>query len=301
MRQLKAAPFDSHAFRQLASKYSNGDEGPFGHDRLILYHQIGDLFELLRALPGNERLKDYELKDSFIGGEETDLIVLVSSHEGMSQERLAHDILRCSKNAVGDRRTRMRDGIRIDGMGINAEFGYRGEFQSSVHPISLPLNLSEVYLLFDALAEYTSSRDLRDPHRATAERIAGMIKSQLSDYAKDKLESRLREMGFDEIEEKAPMFSLDSPDRRALDDHTTANPAHWTLFEKAGIRAKIELVGGSTITGIILPNATARRFVEGHNIERKDKRPCCIVYRSENNFDIVSWADVVDVRGAEGE
>lgn len=230
MRQQKAAPFDSRTFRQLASKYANSDKGPFGRDRLVLYHQIGDLFELLRALPGNEELKGYELKDSFIGGEEADLIMLISSHEGMSQERLAHDILRCSKNAVGDRRARMRDGIRIGGMGIKAEFGYRGEFQSSVHPISLPLNLSEVYLLFDALAEYTSSRDLRDPHRVTAERIAGMIKSQLSGYAKDKLESRLREMGFGEIKEKEPMFSLDSPDRGALGGRTTANPAHWTLF-----------------------------------------------------------------------
>ena len=56
----------------------------------------------------------------------------------------------------------MRDGIRIGSMGIQAEFGYRGAFQSSVHPVCLPLNLSEVYVLFDALAEYAREKDGQD-------------------------------------------------------------------------------------------------------------------------------------------
>lgn len=200
--------------------------------------------------------------------------MLVASREGMSQERLARDILRCSKNAIGDRHARIRDGIRVGGIGIQAAFSYRGEFQSSVHPISLPLNLSEVYLLSDALAEYAGRRDPRDSHRTTAEHIAGMVKSQLSDYAKNKLESRLREMDFDEIEEKAPVFSPDSPDRGTLRDRAATNPAHWTLYKKTGIPATVELADGSAATGIILPNAQVRRFIEEHGIERKDKRPC---------------------------
>lgn len=88
-------------------------------------------------------------------------------------------------------------------MGIQAEFGYRGAFQSSVHPVCLPLNLSEVYVLFDALAEYAREKDGQDPHRKTAERLAGMIKSQLSDYAKERLQARLEEMGLDELKEIA--------------------------------------------------------------------------------------------------
>ena len=152
------------------------------------------LFESLRGVPGNERLKGYELKDSFMGGEEADLVMLTTSHEEISQEELAHDVLRCSKNAVGERRARMRDGIRIGGMGIQAEFSYRGAFQSSVHPVCVPLNLSEVYVLFDALAEYAREKDGQDPHRKTAERLAGMVKSQLSDYAKKMLQTRLEEM-----------------------------------------------------------------------------------------------------------
>lgn len=109
----------------------------------------------------------------------------------------------------------MRDGIRIGGMGIQAEFGYRSAFQSSVHPICLPLNLSEVYVLFDALAEYVHEKDGQDPHRKTAERLAGMVKSQLSDYAKERLQVRLEEMGFDGLEEVAPLFALDSPSGNA--------------------------------------------------------------------------------------
>lgn len=39
------------------------------------------LFESLRGVPGNEELKGYELKDSFMGGEEADLVMLTASHE----------------------------------------------------------------------------------------------------------------------------------------------------------------------------------------------------------------------------
>lgn len=296
MRNLEVSPFDSRTFRQHASKYADSGEGPFGQGRLDLYYQIGDLFESLRSLPGNEELKGYELKDSFMGGEEADLVMLTASHEKISQEELAHDVLRCSKNAVGDRRARMRDGIRIGGMSIQAEFGYRGEFQSSVHPISLPLNLSEVYVLFDALAEYAHERDGRDPHRMTAERLAGMLKFQLSDYAKERLQARLQEMGFDELEEIAPVFSLDSPTRDVRNAEEAASPMHWAYFEKAGIRVRVERTDGSSTVGVILPSGRTRQFIEERGIDRKDKRPYCIVYRTDGDYDIVPWADVVDVR-----
>ena len=297
MRNLEVTPFDSRAFRQLASKYADSGEGPFGQDRLELYHQIADLFESLRGVPGNEGLKGYELKDSFMGGEEADLAMLTASHEEISQEELAHDVLRCSKNAVGERRARMRDGIRIGGMGIQAEFGYRGAFRSSVHPVCLPLNLSEVYALFDALAEYAREKDGQDPHRKTAERLAGMVKSQLSDYAKERLQARLEEMGLDGLGEVAPLFALDSPSGNARSEE--ADPLHWMRFEKMGVRVEVERADGSLVTGTILSGATAREFVEGHGIKRKDKRPCLVVRRADDDYDIVPWAEVVDVRGSE--
>lgn len=296
MRSLEVSPFDSRAFRQLASKYASSGEGPFGQGRLVLYHQIADLFESLRGVPGNEGLKGYELKDSFMGGEEADLVMLTASHEETSQEELAHDVLRCSKNAVGDRRARMRDGIRIGGMGIQAEFGYRGAFQSSVHPICLPLNLSEVYVLFDALAEYAREKDGHDPHRKTVERLAGMVKSQLSDYAKERLQARLEEMGLGGLEEVTPLYAPDSPSGNAQDGK--ADPLHWMRFVKMGVRVEVELADGSSVTGTILSGATAREFIEEHEPGRKDKRPCLIVHRADDDYDIVPWADVIDVRRA---
>lgn len=298
MKNLEVSPFDSRSFRQLASKYANSGEGPFGQGRLKLYHQIADLFESLRNVVSNKGLKGYELKDSFMGGEEADLVMLTASHKEISQEKLAHDVLRCSKNAVGERRARMRDGIRIGGMGVQAEFGYRGEFQSSVHPISLPLNLSEVYVLFDALAEYARKRDERDPHRMIAERLAGMVKSQLSDYAKERLQARLKEMGLDELEEVAPMFSPDSTNHDIWNNEK-ANPMHWSHFEKAGIRVRVERADGNSVTGVILSSTKMQQFIRVRGVERKDKRPCCIVYRSSNDYDIIPWADVVDVRNAQ--
>lgn len=298
MRNLEVTPFDSRAFRQLASKYADSGEGPFGQDRLKLYHQIADLFESLRSVPGNEGLKGYELKDSFMGGEEADLVMLTASHEEISQEELAHDVLHCSKNAVGERRARMRDGIRIGGMGIQAEFGYRGAFQSSVHPVCLPLNLSEVYVLFDALAEYVREKGRQDPHRKTAERLAGMVKSQLSDYAKERLQARLKEMGFGGLEEVAPLYAPDSPSGNTRSEE--ADPLHWMRFVKMGVRAEVVRNDGSSVTGTILSGAAAREFIEGHGIKRKDKRACLVVRRTDDDYDIVPWAEVVDVRRDEG-
>ncbi len=229
------------------------------------------LFESLRGVPGNEGLKGYEPKDSFMGSEEADLVMLTASHEEISQEELAHDVLRCSKNAVGERRARMRDGIRIGGMGIQAESGYRGAFKSSVHPVCLPLNLSEVYVLFDTLAEYVREKDGQDPHRKTAERLAGMIKSQLSDYAKERLQARLKEMGLDELKEVAPLFALDSPSGNARSEE--ADPLHWMRFVKmGGVRAEVVRNDGSSVTGTILSGAAAREFIEEHDAKRKDKR-----------------------------
>ena len=39
------------------------------------------LFESQRGVPDNKELKGYELKDSFMGGEEADLVMLTASHE----------------------------------------------------------------------------------------------------------------------------------------------------------------------------------------------------------------------------
>lgn len=51
-----------------------------------------------------------------------------------------------------------------------------------------------------------------------------MVKSQLSDYAKERLQARLEKMGFGGLEEVAPLFTLDSPSDNARSEE--ADPLH---------------------------------------------------------------------------
>lgn len=299
--RMEAAPVDTGALRMHIKTYANGPDGPYLQGRLALYHQVHELFALLAAEPPNKGMKGYELKDSFIGGEEADLIMLTVSHEERSQEDIAYNVLLCSKNAVGERRARIRDGVRIGGMCVAEEFGYRGEFRSSVHPLALPLNLSEVYVLMDALAAYERGCSRFDPHGRTARRIAGMIKRELSGYAKEKLGSRLKGMGFAQLEEVDPMFVPDIPGDK-VPGGGSSQVANWLLYEKAGRRARVCLEDGRSVQGVILPRAELERFFASRpqaargNAVQADSRPKCVVWRSDDDYDVIDWADVVDVR-----
>lgn len=124
-----------------------------------------------------------------------------------------------------------------------------------------------------------------------------MVKSQLSDYVKERLQARLEKMGFGGLEEVAPLFALDSPSGNARSEE--ADPLHWMRFVKMRIRAEVELADGSSVTGTILSGAAARKFIEEHDAKRKDKRACLVVRRADDDYDIVPWAEVVDVRRGE--
>lgn len=73
------------------------------------------------------------------------------------------------------------------------------------------------------------------------------------------------------------------------------------LREDGGGRTEIVLDDGSSVTGTILSDAAARRFIEEHNVKRKNKQPCLIVHRANDDYDIMPWAEVLDVRRTEGE
>ena len=124
---------------------------------------------------------------------------------------------------------------------------------------ALPLNLSEVYVLMDALAAYERGCSRFDPHGRTARRIAGMIKRELSGYAKEKLGSRLEGMGFVQLEEVDPMFVPDIPGDK-VPEGRSSQVANWLLYEKAGRWARVCLAGGGSVQGIILPRAELGRF-----------------------------------------
>lgn len=266
---------NSRELRRLIAKYANSAAGPFGERRLALYHQVHDLFEQLKNKVPLPHLKGYELKDSFLGGDEADLIMLMCSHASRSQESIAQDTLLCSKNAVGDRRRKIADGVRIAGMCIQTDFGYRGSFTSSVHPVALPLNLSEAYVLVNALKQYEVACGRDNPHGAIAGRIANMVYSELSDYARSKLSPRFTDSGY-QFEHVDPLFEEDS-----------SKSARWVYFEKAGVPITATLASGEKLTGTIVPMAGQKG--RAHLTIRKEDGTCARV----------PWADVITIDPAE--
>lgn len=90
----------------------------------------------------------------------------------------------------------------------------------------------------------------------------------------------------------------DSPSSNAQGEE--ADPLHWMRFVRMGIRVEVVRNDGSSVTGTILSGAAARKFIEEHDIKHKDKRPYLVVRRMDDDYDIVPWAEVVDVRRAEG-
>lgn len=267
--------FDSASLRKLLKEYADSKEGPFGKRRLALYQQAGELFNQLRIQIPLPELKPYELKDSFLGGEEADLIMLTCSHEQMAQEAIAQQVLSCSTNTIATRRSKLKSGIRIAGMCFQADFGYRGQFRSTAHPISLPLNLSEVYVLLKALKEYEDECGYSNPHSAIAHRLSNMIYGELSDYAKGKLSDRFKQAGY-HLEPESPIFE---------EDCTAAS--NWVFFEKSGSNAQVELADGTTLVGQIQPatKRTTRNTLVVRTADGEAKAP---------------WSEVIAIDSYEG-
>lgn len=280
--RMEAGPsLDSRELRRLVARYADSKNGPFGARRLALYHQVHDLFEALRSKVPLPDLKPYELKDSFLGGEEADLIMLTCSHERRSQESIALYTLLCSKNAVGARRAKIAGGTRIAGMCIQTDFGYRGSFQSSVHPLALPLNLSEVYVLIRALKEYEGARDEADPHGVVARRLANMAYGELSDYARERLERRFDEEGY-RFEQVDPIFEEDS-----------TRDCNWLFLEKAGVPVRVELVDGTALEGTIAPRSGDAGDTDAEG------RPLLAIRRDDGTIALRRWADVLSIERAQ--
>lgn len=81
----------------------------------------------------------------------------------------------------------LEDGIEVLGSTIRVEKtreGRRDYYKTTVHPIFLPLNLTEVY----ALTVYLDQAiDDQDPNKRIIQNLTNRVKAQLSDYAYEKL------------------------------------------------------------------------------------------------------------------
>lgn len=96
------------------------------------------------------------------------------------------------------------------------------------------------------------------------------------------------------------MFVPDIPGER-MPGGESSQVANWLLYEKAGRWARVCLEDGRSVQGIILPRAELERFFASHpqtagdDAARVDARPKCVVWRSDDDYDVIDWADVVDV------
>ena len=81
----------------------------------------------------------------------------------------------------------LRDGIEVLGANIRIHEtiskGGRKQYKTTVHPIFLPLNLTEVY----ALTTYLDTLMKDDPNSAVIHSVTNRIRGQLSDYAYHRL------------------------------------------------------------------------------------------------------------------
>ena len=278
MRNLEVESLDARRLRKRIARYANGPHGAYGRKRIALYGEVADLFEAL-CIDGY-LAEGYDLNRSFLGSEEIDLAILRESQEAKTHQQLADEVLHCSTTTVDNHISNLKDGARIGDMCVSAQFDYGGTFESSVHPVRLPLNLSEVYVLLDAIDEYTEQRDFDDPHHILAARLGGMIKAELTDYAKERLASRLGE-GLDRLHEEDPVYIADA-----------CGPSRWVMLEKSQTEVSVCLADGSTLVGRIGGSGWIRDEEDGGR-----RRGLCVVGRTGRET-VVPWSEVVDIERA---
>ena len=101
-------------------------------------------------------------------------------------------------------------------------------------------------------------------------------------------------MRFESLEEVDPVFVPDV----VADGGQQEVLVNCLYYEKSGRSACVETADGKRHKGIILPRAVISEFLSRHGVANGDKRPKCIVWRADDDFDVIEWADVVDVSQA---
>lgn len=269
----------------------------YGSDRLDLYLEVHDLIVALND-QGYVTF-DYKLNDSFLSHDEVNLIILKHMQEPITQERIGDEVLRCHSNSVIKRLKELQDGYRLADMSIQISPERGGKLQSTVHPILLPLNLSEVFVLLSALREQTRGLNREGPHWAILHDLAEKVYFQLTDYARNRIKDRLFDCDFQLTGDTPPIYV---GDQRTHDRHAIGNSMSWAFFEKAHKLVEVVCVDGagneSTFVGYIDNWSDASPYVdESSGINPKH---CFLVEGVDGSVTAVSWEDVIDIRSTTG-
>ena len=264
---------------------------------------------------------DYTLQRSFLTDTDIDLLLMKALHEPKTQQQLANDIFLCSTQAIAERLNALRDGLRIGDMTITLNPARGGKLQTTVHPVMLPLNLSEAYVLLQALGTRANELSPSDPHAAILQDLSAMIHGQLSDYACKKIDERLAEQGIHFHDEVRPEFIGDtreeatsgpsaSPSRQSHSRIINGHPQHsinWLYLEKSGETVQVlcqdESGSEQTITGriahlhsesILKDPGTCMLAPEGTALNH-----CLGIEGDGGAVTILCWDQVIDIRLAQ--
>lgn len=306
-------------FKKRLASYA--DRVLYGKDRLSLFQEMHDLVEALpkpkdknspKMHGAKVRTKEaYELNQSFLSDDEIDLIILKALHEPMSQETLAQSVLKCSRNTANARIAALRKGRRLGDMRVQIPRSYRGRYESTVHPILLPLNLTEVYVLLCALGDAGREYGETNPHAIIARDLAEKVYFQLTDYARSRIDDRLNERGVKPKRGTPPTYDFETYRSGKGDAVITKvrRSRNWAYFEKSGERVRITLA--SILTSTDTDKKSAQERVEYGWLRPGDPTPyledtetnpaTCFVFERDDDshsFIALNWKDVIDIEAA---
>lgn len=276
---MSVSEFSNNAkqFKDDLKVWANSPHGPYGRDRLELFAEVKALVEAIRR--EEPSVGSYTMDHSFLSNDEIFVDLLKEIHEGLTMEELA-ETLHMSTQGVYDRVNALKAGVRIAGASVQTDVHNGSRFESTVHPIVLPLNLSRVYLLLDLLVRESGGKQhSMNPREALSYELAEMIYSQLSDYAKDVLEPRLGELGVNLYDKREVCY---------WDDGASCDL--YLAFEKSGRRVRVEHAKGVFEGRILVP--------DGNDIvSRKAMR----LLQDDGEIKVLDYDDVLDVHPADGD
>lgn len=271
-------------FKRDVSKFA---ESLHGGARLDLYQGISDL---TAALKDRGFSVTYDLSRSFLGSAEVDLLILKAMQSPMTQEELA-EMLRCSPTAANDRISSLRDGMSLADMKVRISPEYGGRLESTVHPVLLPLNLSEAYFLVSLLGKTANELDRCDPHGAVARDLCEKVYFQLTDYARERIDGKLAQQGVVGLKGAPPVFNGDGRSNRS---------SNWIYLEKSGTPVKV--TRNDPELGITVSVGTLASWEDPADyaelLGERNPASCFVLKGGDGSREVLSWADVVDIEKA---
>lgn len=205
------------------------DERPF------LVRCLNELF--IRETPRN-RSNKFLSSDEVYSAPEIEVLLLKRLQGGNAESEYAQsreDIAEqfgFSKNTLDIYINELKKGATILGSSVQIKLRNRSNnYDSTIHPVFLPLNLSEIYFLTAVLPSLLKDKAYVD----TAEGIANAVHSQLSVYAKKIIDPILKKKGLEYL----------------INDYGLAYKAEgydFIYYEKSGEKCIVEH-GGETLSG----------------------------------------------------